>query len=288
MLQDYGFLSTTTFTNLQSAYYSVVGCGSCLTTPVATLLTNQDALYNNASSIDPATGLAEPIRPILDGTLVTYSLTTSFPPTNKNILLTTVKDEAAPTIYQFFPPLPPSYYGYVANILYGSPRDAQIDSQYQVAEDNTDDIRPDLVVVGTDGAWRCPTYTFARSWASRGGNVWVGEFTVGATKADNADISFCTAGGAVCHEDDIEIVFGTAPSPTAAQAALITQIQARWGAFIRCGNPNTSGYANWSQVTHDGQIPVMNLGGTSSIPLGACSTSVWGAAIQYDWQIYNQ
>jgi carboxylesterase type B len=286
--QDYGFLSTTTFTNLQTAYYNDVGCGTCLTTPLSTLLTSQDNLVSNAPSIDPATGFAEPIRPVLDGSLIKYSLTTTFPPTSKNLLLTTVKDEAGPAIYDSFPQEGPSDFGWISEILYGSPRDAAVESQYQVAEEVTDDIRPGLVVIGTDGAWRCPNYSLARAWASRGGNVWVGEFTLGATKEDNANISFCTTNGTVCHEDDIEIVFGTVPSPTAAQTTLIAQIQARWGAFIKTGNPNTSGYADWCQVTHSGLIPVMNLGGTSAIPLGACDPSIWGTAIQYDYQIYNQ
>jgi len=260
-----------------------------LTTPVGDLLSTQKNIIATATTIDPAAGPAEPIRPVLDGTLIQYSLTSTFPSNLKNILLTTVKDEAGPAIYgAFTSPVPLQYYNYVAALVFGAERAVQILAAYASIQDEIDDIRPELVVVCTDGAWRCPNYSLARSWASRGGNVWVGEFTVGATYPTNDAISFCTTNGTVCHQDDISIVFGTTISPTAAQTALTAQVQARWAAFIKTGNPNTSGFGNWNQVTHNGSVPVLNLGGTSPIPLGGCDPSLWGSTIEYDYQIYGQ
>lgn len=260
-----------------------------MTTPVSSILAAQVNIANTATTIDPATGPAEPIRPVLDGSLIQYSLTTTFPPTNKNLLLTTTKDEAGPAIYAAVEdPLPPAYFDYVSGAIYGPARAIEIEAFYQIVEEDTDDIRPELVLVTTDGAWRCPNYALAHSWASRGGNVWVGEFTVGATYPSNTAYSFCTTNGAVCHQDDIPIVFGTATSPTAAQTALTAQVQARWGAFIKTGNPNASGFVGWNQVPQNGSIPVMNLGGTDPIPLGGCIPSEWGGLIPFDYQIYNQ
>ncbi|KAG9048678.1 hypothetical protein FS842_000341 [Serendipita sp. 407] len=283
----YGFLSNTTFTKLQTAFYSGLNCGSCTSTSLSTLITAQANF--NGQAVDPAAGMAEPIRPVLDGTLIQYSLTKTFPPNLKPLLITTVKDEAAEAIYSNIGfPIPPAYYSLVATNLFGSPRDVQIGAQYKVAEDTTDDIRPLLVDITTDGAWRCPAYTLARTWAVKNGNVWVGEFTLGSTYPSNAGYSYCTTAGNVCHQDDIPIVFGTLTSPTTAQTALTTQIQARWGAFLRYGNPNTDGYQNWPQLSRDGTVPVQNLGGTSSIPLGACDPSVWGSQIQYEYQVYDQ
>jgi carboxylesterase type B len=203
--------------------------------------------------------------------------------------VTTVKDEAGPATYAGIQdPLPSAYFNFVAQTIYGALRAVAVAAFYQTIEEVTDDVRPLMVTIGTDGAWRCPSYAFSRSWASRGGNVWVGEFTVGATYPANAGINFCTTNGAVCHQDDIPIVFGTTTSPTAAQTALTAQVQARWAAFIKTGNPNTSGFSGWSRVTQDGSIPVMNLGGTDPIPLGGCGPSGWGSSIQFDYQIYNQ
>jgi carboxylesterase type B len=260
-----------------------------LTTPISSLLATQDNIEDTATTIDPAAGFAEPIRPVLDGTLIQYSLTTTFPPTNKNLLLTTTKDEAGPAMYMALTdPLPSAYFDYIGGELYGPARTVQIESFYHVIEEDTDDIRPELVVIGTDAVWRCPNYAFAHNWASRGGNVWVAEYTVGATYPSNAEISFCTTNGAVCHQDDIPIVFGTTTSPTAAQTALTAQVQARWGAFIKTGNPNTSGFGNWAQVPANGSIPVLNLGGTDPIPLGGCVPSEWGGSIPFDYQLYHQ
>ncbi|KAH9928148.1 uncharacterized protein B0H18DRAFT_1118165 [Fomitopsis serialis] len=70
----------------------------------------------------------------------------------------------------------------------------------------------------------CPPV--ARSWASSGGTAYVGMYTVGASYPSNSDVSKCTDSGSICHQDDIEIVFGTAPSPTSAQSALIAEIHA--------------------------------------------------------------
>ncbi|KAG8834584.1 hypothetical protein FRC17_008253 [Serendipita sp. 399] len=285
---SYGFLSPTTFTNLQTAFYSGLNCGSCTSTPLSTLLAAQGNF--NAQAVDPAAGMGEPIRPVLDGTLIQYSLTKTFPPNLKNLLLTTVKDEAGPAIYGNVPyPLPPAYYYAVATPLFGSPRDANVSAEYRVAQRaEGEDIRPLLVQAGTDSGWRCPAYTLARKWATNNGNVWVGEFRLGSTYPSNAGIAYCTTPGNVCHEDDIPIVFGTTTSPSAAQIALTAQIQARWGAFVKYGNPNTNGYPNWPQLSRDGTVPVQNLGGSGPIPLGSCDPSVWGSSILYDYQIYNQ
>lgn len=286
---NYGFLQPSTFTNLQTALYSSLNCGNCLTTSLPDIITAQSNLISQAPSIDPAAGMAQPIRPVLDGTLIQYSLTTTFPQTLKNLLITTVKDEAGSVTYDSIGyPIPPAYFDFVAGQIYGTDRAADVEDYYGTKERQTDDIRPDLVTIGTDGAWRCPNYSFARTWASKGGNIWVAEYTLGSTYPVNAGFEFCTTGGHVCHQDDLPIVFGTATSPTAAQTALIAQVQARWGAFIRTGNPNTSGYQNWSQVPYSGVVPVMNLGGTSAIPLGACAPTVWGSSILYDYQIYSQ
>ncbi|KAH9928110.1 uncharacterized protein B0H18DRAFT_1118131 [Fomitopsis serialis] len=54
--------------------------------------------------------------------------------------------------------------------------------------------------------------TFARSWASSGGTAYVGMYTVGASYPSNSDVSKCTDSGSICHQDDIEIIFGTAPT----------------------------------------------------------------------------
>lgn len=254
-----------------------------------TLISAQTYFLGNATTIDPAGGTGEPLRPVLDGTLITTSLTTTFPPVYKhNLLLTTLKDDAGQATYASVPPLPSSYWDYMLSLLYFPSRVSPINQNYNYAQSSTDDIRPWLTELGTDGAWRCPNYALAREWASRGGSVWVGEFQLGSTYPLNTQLSFCNLDEQVCHQDDIQIVFGTVLNPTPVQTALIAEVQSRWGAFLKYQNPNTSGYQNWVQVPPNGVVPVHNLGGTGPIDLGGCDPAIWGNAIPFDYQIFNQ
>lgn len=80
--------------------------------------------------------------------------------------------------------------------------------------------------------------------------------------------------------------FGTAPSPTSAQSALITEIQARYSEFLRSGSPNTGSYATWS-ATSGSTISALELGGSGTYAAGACTPSEWGSAVPYDYQVYD-
>lgn len=115
-------------------------------------------------------------------------------------------------------------------------------------------------------------------------------YVTGATYPDNNDIPFCLEAGSVCHEDDIEIVFGTVPNPTAAQAALIKEMQMRYKAFLTTGSPNAAGLSVWSPATTT-TVHAHQLGGTPSpsgeVAVGACDPSFWGAAVDYDYQVYG-
>lgn len=124
--------------------------------------------------------------------------------------MTTANKDAGPAIYGSVPDLPPSFYSLVLNETFG-PQATQIlmASPFYPppVDDGSDtDIRPDLVTLGTDQIWRCPTWTFARNWSTFGGHIYVGVFTEGATYPTNLGFSICTEPGNVCHQDDIEIV----------------------------------------------------------------------------------
>jgi hypothetical protein len=217
--QDFGFQSPAVQSNLQQYFNEQINCVAAdtpclLSLPLSTVLSASDALYNNATSIDPSATGEEPMRPVHDGVLITSTLDSSspFPQVSKPIILSTVQNEAGPAIYGSIPsPIDASTYetivqssfgeacasnllaypGYqVPNVTYGQPTDARIQ----------------LEQMGTDQIWRCPTWTFARSWTQNGGSAFVAQYTVGATYPDNKDISYCSGAGVVCHEDDIEIV----------------------------------------------------------------------------------
>ena len=89
-------------------------------------------------------------------------------------------------------------------------------------------------------------------------------------------------------QDDIEIVFGTVSNPTSAQSSVITEIQARYKAFMYTGNPNptTGGYATWTPAG-DSTVSALLFGATGTAAVGACSPDFWGSQVQYDYQIWH-
>ncbi|KZT69793.1 alpha/beta-hydrolase, partial [Daedalea quercina L-15889] len=295
---DYGFLNTTMQSTLQDYFTGLLSCSasdtSCLDSlSLSEILTAQSNLSSEASSLVPAAGASEPIRPVRDGDLITspLDLTATFPSQSKTIMVTNVVDEAMYTIYSEFPSaLSASFYDDVVDVTFGSTSGARLlsYSEYipaEVTADGTQDARPQLSQMGTDQVWRCPTWTFARNWASSGGTAYVGMYTVGASYPGNSDVSECMDSGSVCHQDDIEIVFGTAPSPTSAQSALITEIQARYYQFLRTGNPNSGSYATWTP-TAGSNVTALELGSSGTYAAGACDPSEWGDAVPYDYQVY--
>ncbi|KIJ69164.1 hypothetical protein HYDPIDRAFT_172623 [Hydnomerulius pinastri MD-312] len=295
---DYGFLSVSDQQQLQGYFVSNLPCGaddtSCLNAMtldeiVTTVGLNQ---FYNATYVVPAATQSEPMRVVNDGTFITSTLdsTSPFPKVTKPILLSNVADEAAYTIYGNFPTaVPEAEYQAIVNGTFGEPRYTTLmGSQLYTVEASIDDYRPQLQVLGTDSVWRCATWTFARNWVSSGGTAYVGLYTVGASYPGNSAVPECSQAGVVCHQDDIEIVFGTAPNPTSAQSALIAEMQARYKSFLYTGNPNPSGssYVNW-EAAGTSDVNAILLGSAGEATVGACTPTFWGETVQYDYQVYD-
>ncbi|KAJ6617382.1 alpha/beta-hydrolase [Mycena sp. CBHHK59/15] len=282
---DYGFLSTSTQALLQSTYNDLISCSTNDLACQAALtldeiLNAQETLQDEAMSLDPSTGLGEPLRPVQDGTLP--------------LLLTTVRNEAAQTIYQLlFPgsdPIPMAYFDFACEQSLGDVRTQEVENSPYYPLNASVDTRIPLELLGTDYIWRCPTWTLARTWHSHGMAAFVGLYTLGATYPGNEEIPFCLESGSVCHQDDIEIVFGTVPSPTSAQAALTSEMQMRFKAFMNRGNPNVPGLTPWAPATSTNANTIeLGVKTTSSglAPIDACNPNFWGAAVQYDYQFYD-
>ncbi|KAJ6525506.1 alpha/beta-hydrolase [Mycena vulgaris] len=295
---NYGFLTVATQKELQSSFNERTGCSATNKACQASLsldaiLDAQVALSADAQDIDPSTGVAQPIRPVRDGSLITtpLDLTAPFPSVNKPILLSNVKNEAGPTIYAIFPStIGNELFAPVCDQSLGADRTALVEASPFYNLTNVPDTRVPLETLGTDYMWRCPTWSLARNWVGAGGKAFVGMYVTGATYPANDGIAFCLESGSVCHQDDIEIVFGTVPSPTPAQAALTKEMQARYKAFLTTGSPNAAGLSVWSAAT-TGNVHAHQLGGTPSpsgeVLPGACDPAFWGAAVQYDYQVFG-
>ncbi|KAK0211160.1 alpha/beta-hydrolase [Desarmillaria ectypa] len=292
---NFGFLSTTTQETLQSYYNGLISCGASDTTCWDTLsldniLKAQSTLFSNAASLDASTGTAEPIRPVRDNILITSPLdsTNTFPSVNKPILITSVLNEAGLTIYgSFTSKLAEAFFELFADEFLGDGRTAIVaNSTFYTPTDEDDDTRIRLERLGTDYMWKCAKWTFARNWVSNGGTAYVGLYTVGASYPLNTYVDFCHEDGKVCHRDDIEIVFGTVLNPSSTQDELISEMQQRYEAFLHTGNPNVNGLATWN-AAGSSDVNALQLGATGDFDVGACVPSFWGAAVEYDYQVYG-
>jgi carboxylesterase type B len=295
---DFGLLSKSTLNTLQTSFNGEVGCSStntaCLNAlSLDTILNVQMDVFDNAINLDPAAGSNEPIRPVLDGSFIISPLdsTAAFPSVSKPVLITSVAQDAGFAIYLGFPsPVPEDEFSLVCNATFGPARTAIVVASPFYPPVNIDgsvDARVQLQTLGTDYLWRCSGWTFARNWVQHGGTAYVGQFVVGATYPGNEAVPYCTQPGIVCHQDDIEIVFGTVPNPNSAQSALITEMQARYKSFLANGDPNAVGVATWTPATTSDVHPLV-LGGSGEVAVGACTPSFWGSGAQYDYQSFDE
>ncbi|KAF9509630.1 hypothetical protein BS47DRAFT_1365106 [Hydnum rufescens UP504] len=234
-------------------------------------------------------GTLSPMRPMVDGSFITTSLTgTSFPSALKPVIITTVENEAGQAIGSIFPsPLPIANFEPIVEGSFGQNRTQTLlsSSCYEPqamhidAMTGNDQTRMALELLGTDSNWRCSSWTFARTYAVKGGNVHVGVFQLGATYPSNANVEYCSIAGRVCHggrylhhyyflrnllkrETFLDGQFGTTPSPTSAESCVTREIQARWSAFMHTSDPNPFGssYATWMPVEKSGNVHALQFG----------------------------
>jgi len=294
----YGFASMDALTNLQSAFFTNSGF-SCGGTDLACqqaistsdIINAQNGFFFQAEigAIDISVVGGSPIRIVHDGSFVTTTLTgSSFPSTLKPIVVTTVNKEAGPAILaQHSDAVPGSDWDDIIDSSFPVNPDMVLSSTwYPAPADSVVDTRPELITLGTDQIWRCPTWTLARTWASLGGAVYTGVINIGNVYVDSIGNPFCDETD-VCHEGDIEILFGTVTSPSAKQSALTKELQARYSSFIRTSNPNPSGYTAWKAST-SGVVNALNLGGTGTAADGGCEVGFFGSEIPYFYQLFAQ
>lgn len=302
---NYGFLSTSTFETLNNNLIERLGCDAsdsgCLDSISTDNLTDISfALFQDAANLDASAGAFMPMRPVTDGTLITspLDLTATFPKQSKTIMVSTVKNEAGPTIYgNFNSSMSEQTYEQAVVATFGDARSAVIMNSsfytaaavgFADASSAAVDARTQLELLGTDQVWRCPSWSFAREFASAGGTVYVGEYIRGVTYPSNADIAFCAQGGThVCHEDDIEIVFGTGSNPSSDARALTTQIQKRYKSFLAGGTPNAQDLEVWTTVSGNTTNAIALGANGGKIAVGGCDPSFWGSAVEYDYQVFG-
>lgn len=176
--------------------------------------------------------------------------------------------EAAPEVFSVSQtPLPASWFQYILSVYIGASRATTIVSlpQFALNPNDPDTVRNTLVRAGTLFVWTCPNQCNAVHLANTNAKVFLYELTLGSTHPSNAGDSLCTTGGAVCHQDDIPLVFGTYASATTSQINLSTEIQKRWTSFAANGNPNVAGKAQWNKISSATQLNALRLGAVDAV-----------------------
>ncbi|GAA5895065.1 hypothetical protein JCM8208_000103 [Rhodotorula glutinis] len=235
---------------------------------------------------------AEPFRIHIDGRAVTKDfrqLVASGKPLNvpsRQIIYSTVKNEGCNGVQKVFSvPMPADYWplyapGVVAQ-FFTSRADGILESgKYDPSNipDDADAFRNEFIQLTTDFTWVCPAQqTALNQTAASGyrGNVYLAEFDVGISKHAEGEVDYCAGG--VGHEDDIKLIFREDVG-TSVQGAVSTDVQARWGSFIRTGDPNRAptslGLVNWPPVAASaGDLNVLVFGADASTGKSAVKKS---------------
>lgn len=192
-----------------------LGCSTlqCLQSKsVSDILDSQDYTFLSAPSTIPGVGASEPIRPVIDGNVIKqaffqYTNNANLGNKNRQVIFTTVANEAGPTIASVSQdqPLPAEYYPAVISGLMDPERANKVlkSGLYVPDASDPDGTRNQLELLGTDWIFRCANQQAALNMSSRGasGRVYLAQFDTGIPYPSNQGISLCS-GGRVCHQGE--------------------------------------------------------------------------------------
>lgn len=204
-----------------------------------------------------------------------------------------VDQEAGPTISSLLPNSVASdyYIPLMESVLGDDATDAIVNSDpafYDIIDSNiTDCTRLQLVYTVTAMYWHCPIQYNAQL-NSKSNKSWVYRMSKGIQHPTNAGYSLCQ-NGEVCHQDDLYATFGTYPSSTSSSLrAMSAQMQARWAAFARNGNPNISGGVQWNTAQSSTNMNILDFGSNtvnSTFEGDVCNNL--HAAVKYSFEQYS-
>ncbi|KAG0660613.1 hypothetical protein C6P46_004476 [Rhodotorula mucilaginosa] len=202
----------------------------------------------------PDLSFAEPLKTVVDGSFVTRDFRQvisnggQLNVPSRNLIFTTVKEEGCASVGQILTqPLPTEYFPAYASAFYPTRVNKILSSGLwdpSKLKGDSDAVRKQFSQLATDFFWTCPNHLTARSIAKASGST-------------NKDRAICKS--SVTHEDDILAIFDSVPSRSNRyvwlQRQLVNQVQSRWAAFARTGEPNADAYGGWSPVSgRDGEL----------------------------------
>ncbi|CAD6951546.1 unnamed protein product [Tilletia caries] len=324
--ENYGLSSATQAGQLTD--YALEGL-SCTTLACARSKSADDILdatydaFSNVPPSNPSMPVGEPFRPA-KGAYIPRSLERGFERglvaqafilKNKPVLFSTVKNEAGSQVGLVFESTKAGAttlmirangfrvdFTTAASLIFNAGRGLNAAQSpvyaFNAKGSAADALRAQVEVLGTDGLWRCAVQTNAINAQKAGAKVYLAQTNVGSTYPSNKDIDYCHNAGVVCHEDDIFLIFGNLPSSSStAVKAASAEWQARLGAFVNSGSPNTNTYGGWNAVGSASALNLLVLGANATTGKsqtqqtqrkGAWGPSgLWGQSVQFDWQLYR-
>ncbi|EST07366.1 Carboxylesterase, type B [Kalmanozyma brasiliensis GHG001] len=315
---NFGTQSRTTSQKVSDFALSQTGCSdlACLRSQSADdLLGASMSTLQAGQSIDPSVAMTEVFRPFTGA--LTASPFENDPSrsssTGKPIIFTNVENESGSVVGSMLQPTSAGaqnaqMQAYPMSLsrdqllgqMFNAGRSTSLSSapQYSVDMKANDGLRQNLESILTQGMFTCPNWNLAQRYATHTPS-YIALFERGISYPSNAGNDYCAT--RVCHEDDIQLVFSNPNKLSdASTKAVVKEVQARWVAFMRSGNPNVGQYGGWSSTGDDQQNAlVLRLGkdggaassivDTVSLQSGqyAGCGQVWGSHVKYDWQLYG-
>ncbi|ANB13709.1 hypothetical protein AWJ20_4652 [Sugiyamaella lignohabitans] len=247
---------------------------------VSDILSAQMNVYSELTNI-PGVNSVYPFGPNVNSENLpmdlTPALTSQSPIVNPvEVMIGVVKDEGLAAVSQVFGSagMTPDIYQYALAAQLGPVGAGKILSSSLFSTDINSSTYPQginyelqLSSIATEYEFSCPSQMTAQLYQTSSHKyTYFYQFVEGIQYPDNSGFALCS-NGAVCHEDDLYLVFGTYPNPTSlssSQTSLVKEVQTRWGSFVKNGNPNCNGYSNWTPSSGQ-NLNVQLLGGQGSI-----------------------
>ncbi|KAK9257355.1 Carboxylesterase [Lipomyces tetrasporus] len=299
----YGFNKRSTSVNLITGMiYNATGCSNiaCMRSLSLTdILAAQAAVVSNGHGTYPEINYAQPFSPVIDSTLIKKDFSTYVEkgnlPIQVSMIVGTVADEGNSHVEDILSsPVSVAYYPTILAEFLGVKRAGLLLATSEFVPDPAvdDSTRLELAFVGKLFYWTCAVQRLALSYVNNmSKKVYIYETEVGITYPADASLALCQ-GSYVCHEADIEPLFGTYNSSavTSAQIAVSHEVQERWYHFIKTGDPNSGRYTYWKPLKSTFKLNLLKIGKSkvaSSRYPHKCG-SIFGRLVNFDYQLYSQ
>ncbi|KAK9453949.1 Carboxylesterase [Dipodascopsis uninucleata] len=300
---DFGFNTrNTSVDTLTNMLYHLTGCSDlvCMRDlSIEELVSAQTVVISDSHNQNAAVNFAFPFSPVIDNDILRADfavlVSSGELPVQIPLIIGTVNNETNQIIEQQFPnQIAQSAYPSILKAFIGTTRTVLVllSGIFTPHTSRNDAVRLMAALFSTMFYWRSANNELSVSYSKfTRKHVYSYLMTVGITYPDYQNYSLCS-NGAVCHESDLYPLFGTYNVSTVSkgQVAVSQEMQQRWGAFIKTGDPNQGSYLKWLPIEDGSKMNALLLGSntvTSSLDYKT-SDQILGHIVKFDYQLYSK